>query len=77
MKSCAHCRIFFETSHENNLLGAAWELRKSPHMGIEQFKFLTRLPDADAEYVYQLVIDECYSHDDLLKLFRAGNHVAS
>lgn len=70
IKSCPRCCSFFEANHTNRLLGASWELHKNNNMGLEQFKFNAKLSDAEAEFVYRYIVDECYSHDEFLKLLR-------
>jgi hypothetical protein len=70
IKSCSHCRAFFEATPTNKLLGAAWELRKS-HTNSDQFKFFWELTDEEANFLYQHVVEEGYTHDEMLKLLSA------
>ena len=71
IKSCSRCRAFFETTHTNTLLAAAWQLRRSNNVQFEQFKFFNDLSDEDADLLYKLVIEECHTHDELLKILSA------
>lgn len=68
LKSCAKCKCFFESNKKSQLLSAAWEIRKSNYqIGFEEFKFRTSLIGDEANFVYQLVSEDQYSHDEIFK----------
>lgn len=65
---CSHCCVFFETTLKNRFLSAAWELRRKPQMGLEEFQFKTDLSQPQAEYVRHAIVDDCLSHDEFVAL---------
>ena len=68
IKLCSHCNAIFETTHINKLLSAAWFLRKSRNVQLEQFKFFYDLTDEESDMLYKLVIEEGFTHDEVLSL---------
>ena len=55
-------------------------MRKHPHTGIDKFKFMSKLSDADALFVYTFVGDNLYSHDEFqayLKNLGVSNKITS
>lgn len=69
IKSCKNCTSLFETTPENELLAAAWELKKSK-IGIEQLMHRTKLSLDKANFVHNYIIEQGYSHDDFFKLVK-------
>jgi len=51
------------------LMSAFWELLRSGNMGLDKFKFLTKLTDEDAIIVYNWYQDD-YSMDEIKKLLK-------
>ena len=67
---CEQCRAFFEANDTNKLLSAAWELRKSHHLGLDAFKFRSGLDDTESQFVYHYISELGYSHDEFLKIVK-------
>lgn len=52
------------------LLSASWLVRRNNYHGIEQLISDTRLPEPEAIFVYSFVAENCYSHDEFLKVLK-------
>jgi hypothetical protein len=63
---CSHCNQIVESSDLNQLLSAAWQVRKN-HYSIQQIKWHTKLSDDMAILVYTFVSEYNYSHEEFLK----------
>jgi hypothetical protein len=61
---CSHCHRVFDSSKYNRLLSASWAIRHQPHIGIDQFRHLTKLSESDTLFVYTFVAENLYSHDE-------------
>lgn len=66
LSSCLHCSRVFDSSRKNLLLSAAWNLRKN-YVPVEVFQFQTQLSAYDAHLVYNWVVEEGMSQDEVLK----------
>jgi len=75
LTSCNNCNAIFQTTGENKLLSASWQLRRK-NMGMEQFKFLSQLSNEDAKFVYYYVVEEGYSHEEFIQLVRHRKKLA-
>jgi hypothetical protein len=75
IKSCPHCHSFFTTTKNNQLLSAAWELRKS-RTNLEQFKFYNELSDDESSWLYHFVVEEGYTHDEMCKIIGSSTPFA-
>lgn len=69
VKSCLHCHAFFEANKKSKLLSASWELRRNAN--IEQVKYFHELTDEEAQMLYHYIVDNGYTHDEVLKLLSA------
>lgn len=70
IKSCSKCNVFFEANRTNHLLSSAWELLKYKNTSIDKFKFISKLNDEDATYVYNCIVNEDMCYDEFLKLVK-------
>ena len=53
---CQHYNRVFRSCPDNVLLSAAWMLKKHPS-GLDKFISDSRLPEHDASFVYDLIMD--------------------
>lgn len=67
LSSCLLCNAIFESTYKNKLLSGAWEIIRGGDYGLDRFKFLSKLEDAEAEFVYNLIADQQYSIDEFRK----------
>jgi hypothetical protein len=69
LTNCAHCDRVFDSSEFNQLLAAAWQLRRQ-HWTLPQLEWHLKLDPALAILVYTFVHDHSYSHDEFSKLLK-------
>ena len=68
---CPHCHRVFDSSKYNQLLFGSWVMRKNPSVGLDQFKFMTKLEPADALFVHTFVGEHLYTHDEFQKYLKS------
>jgi hypothetical protein len=66
---CLHCNQIFDSSDFNRLLSAAWQIRKE-HLSLEEIKWKFKLGNDFSILMHTFVIEYCYSHDELIVLFK-------
>lgn len=69
LTNCAHCERVFDSSELNQLLSAAWQVRRH-HWTQSQLEWHTKLDPSLAILVYTFVHDHSYSHDEFTKLLK-------
>jgi hypothetical protein len=65
--SCQHCNRVFDDSPKHRFLAATWLLRKHRDYDQEWVADQYTLSKDQVETLRMLVIDGCYSHDEVLK----------
>lgn len=69
LTNCSHCTQVFDSSDLNQLLAAAWQVRRQ-HLSLEQLKWHTKLDQDLSILVYTYVVEYGYSHEDFHKLLK-------
>lgn len=69
LTNCVHCNQVFDSSDLNQLLSAAWHIRRQ-NWSLEQLKWHLKMDDALAILVYTFVADHGYTHEEFLKLLK-------
>jgi len=66
--TCNNCGRVFDSSSYHKVLSAAWMARRDSLTEIEHLKAAYELTDCEAGLIKRYVVDECNSHDDLIKI---------
>ena len=66
---CSHCNQIFDSSDYNQLLAAAWLVRKKGFT-VDQIKWYLKLPDELAILVYTFISDYGYSNQEFAKVLK-------
>lgn len=66
---CKHCNKVFDSNVFNEILSAAWQLKKQ-NFNLEQLEWQTKLDKDLLDFVYYFVYTLEYSHDELFKLLK-------
>lgn len=66
--TCNNCNRVFDSSPIYKILSASWSARLDNILDIECLRTIYELTDCEAGIVQKYVIEECYSHDELLKI---------
>lgn len=66
---CPHCKQVFESNLRNRLLSASWSLRKTV-WDFERFSKKFSGDPREAEFIFAMVVTECFSHDEVLEAFK-------
>src|ERR1700753_1852265 len=61
---CTNCHRIFDSCKYNQLLAAAWVLRKNTQVSIEKLIHMTKLSPEDALFVYTFVGENLYNHEE-------------
>jgi len=62
--SCVNCQRVFDSCNNNQLLSAAWYIRKHDVLDAEYLSYRCGLDVNDAEFVLVHVYDECMNHEE-------------
>ncbi len=65
--SCQKCDQVFSTSEANTLLAAGWCIRKHHGYSIQRLRDEMGITDAQAEFVYEKVVEDDLSHEEFVK----------
>ena len=65
--TCNNCNRVFDSSSYHKILSAAWLARRDEIIDIIALRAMYDLNDCEANIVSRCVIDQCYSHDELVK----------
>ncbi len=68
LTSCTNCNRIFDSSKFNRLLSIAWQIRRQDVTCPEFLVNHYDVDPAEAEFVFQYVSDECYSHEDFMRV---------
>jgi len=66
--TCNNCGRVFDSSSFHRILSAAWMARLHDINDIDSIQASFELTNCEAAIIKKYVIDECYSHDELLKI---------
>lgn len=66
--TCNNCHRVFDSSSFHKILSAAWLSRNHDINHITALQEMCELSECEAEIVEKYVINECLSHDELLKV---------
>ena len=66
--TCNNCHRVFDSSSYHRILSAAWSVRQDNISDLDAIKLVYELNDCEAQIVKKYVIDDTYSHDELLKV---------
>lgn len=66
---CEHCSQVFTSSLYNQLLAAAWQIRKE-NLSLDKVKFYTKLDEDLASFVYYFVAEQDYNHQDFMEFLK-------
>jgi len=70
LASCPKCTRVFTNSLPTRLLSASWLVRNNRYHGIEHLISDTRLAEPEAIFVYSFIAENCYSHEEFLKVLK-------
>jgi hypothetical protein len=68
MSSCYNCRRAFDSSRRNLLLATSWLIRRKNICSPDHISDHYGLTMEDAEFIVKCIDDECYCHEDFLKI---------
>jgi hypothetical protein len=66
---CGHCNQILDSSDYNQLLSAAWQVRRE-RLSLEQLKWQLKLGDDFAILVYTFIAEYQYNHEDFMRLLK-------
>jgi hypothetical protein len=69
--TCNNCSRVFDSSSHHKILSAAWMARRDNLFDVDCLKAAYDLTDCEAKLIKKYVIDECHSHDDLIKILNS------
>ena len=69
ISSCSNCNRVFDTSPFNCLLSASWLVRRRNIMAEESLMQYGYTRE-ESEFVLQAVYDNCFTHEDFIKLLK-------
>lgn len=69
LADCARCKRVFDSSDCNQLLSAAWQMRRQK-LSLEQLQTELKLDNDFSILVYAFVEEHCYGHEEFLGLLK-------
>jgi Zn-finger protein len=66
---CKNCNAVFNSNVFNEILSAAWQLRRQ-NISLDKLEWQTKLDKDLVNFVYYFVSILGYSHDELLKMLK-------
>lgn len=66
--TCNNCNRVFDSSSYYKILSTAWAARKNNIYDVDCIKDIYELNDCEAAIIQKYVIEDGYSHDELLKV---------
>lgn len=69
LSHCKHCNRVFDSNIFNEILAAAWQLRKQ-NLSLEQLQWQNNLDKDLLDFIYHFVVNLGYSHEELFHLLK-------
>lgn len=70
ISSCDTCGRTFDSSSFYTMLSASWAVRRWYMIDRDSLKNKFELTDSEADVVCELVIDQCFDHDEFLEAIK-------